>query len=405
MRCLLFCVLLSVWGNLYAQDPPRRRDSIHFAQWRQEITRAPVLTGGSQPIIIVPNGQPYCFDKQLYLKMKVGRLDAEQSVYLDTHNGLTGILPPSSHGGAVVEIMPELENFTFTVMSMKGNVYMYKNQKSKQGIDHWVHTGNTQHFLYQSPTATRPAGADLMRKSEMRAYCDNKINARSYRYDGSPTTFFIYSDRYPEKLHPLKFLGAFGVGYMYCEEGLYLIMEMNFGVNYVRIGTMENVHNCFNPAAFQVQEDAFHAKAQQELREEQANTDRQQDQVRGECTGEKQAMVDFKRALNRKHEEMLRRSQHGNTYQDSVAQRAMINMMDPLDNVRESILNVQLNICMSHRRGGNNVSCFREQLSALQDAETRMMAVDQQYASQPAIASAKKGKIYWDLMKTMPICN
>jgi hypothetical protein len=239
----------------------------------------------------------------------------------------------------------------------------------------------------------------------MRSYCDNKINARAYRYDGSPTTFFIYGDRFPEKLHPLKFLGAFGVGYMYCEEGLYLIMEMNFGANYVRIGTMENVHSCFNPAPFQVQEDAFHAKAQQELREERANTDRQQDQVRGECTGEKQAIVDFKRALNQKHEELLRRSQHGNTYQDSVAQRAMLSMTDPLDMVRESILNVNLNICLSHRHGGNAVSCLREQLSALQDAETRMMALDQQYASQPAIASAKKGKIWWDLQNTLPICN
>jgi hypothetical protein len=405
MRCLLFCVLSSVWGNLYAQNPPPRRDTIRFAEWRQEITRAPVLTGGSQPIIIVPNRQPYCFDKQLYLKMKVGRLDAEQSVYLDTHNGLTGILPPSSHGGAVVEIMPELENFTFTVMSMKGNVYMYKNQKSKRGIDHWVRTGNTQNFLYQSPTATRPAGADMLRKAEMRAYCDNKINARAYRYDGSPNTFFIYGDRYPEKLHPLKFLGAFGVGYMYCEEGLYLIMETNFGANYVRIGTMENVHNCFNPAAFQVQEDAFHAKQQQEIEQEEANVARRQEQVTGECTAEKQAIVDFKRLMNKKHEDLLRLSQHGNVYQDTAAQRAILNMSDPLDNVRENILNVKLSICVSHRHGGTNVSCFREQLSALQDAETRMMALDQQYASQPARAGAEKKKLYWELMKTMVRCD
>src|SRR5882724_4152950 len=116
MRSVLIacCLLLGVWGDLQAQPPPRR-DTLHFAQWRQEITRAPVLTGGSQPIIIVPNRGQYCFDKQLYLKMKIGRLDAEQSIYLDTHNGLTGILPPSPHGGAVLEIMPEIENFNFTV--------------------------------------------------------------------------------------------------------------------------------------------------------------------------------------------------------------------------------------------------------------------------------------------------
>jgi len=366
----------------------------------------PVLTGGSQPITIVPNRQQYCFDKQLYLKMKVGRLDAEQSIYLDTHNGLTGILPPSSHGGAVMEIMPEIENFNFTVMSMKGNVYMYKNQKGKNGIEHWVLTGNTQNFLYQSPTATSPgSGAGLARKSERRGYCDNKISAIAYRYDGSPNTFYIYGDRFPERLHPLKYLGSFGVGYMYCQEGLYLVMEMNFGTNYVRIGTMENVHNCFNPAPFQPQEDAFQARQQAQLQEERAATDRKQQEVTGECTGEKQAIVDFKRAMNQKHEELLRKSQHGNLYQDSVAQRAMISMMDPLNSVRENILNVKLGICMSQQHGGNKVSCLNDQLSILQAVETRMMSLDQQYASQPARAQAEKSKIYWELMKTMPQCN
>jgi len=364
-----------------------------------------VLTGGSQPIIIVPNRQPYCFDKQLYLKMAVGRMSTEQSIYLDTHNGLTGILPPS-RSGAVLDIMPEIEHFNFTVMSMKGNVYIYKNQKGKTGIEHWVHTGNTQNFLYQSPTLTSPgAGAGMARKAERRGYCDNKVTALAYRYDGNPNTFFIYGDRFPERLHPLKFLGAFGVGYMYCEEGLYLIMEMNFGANYVRIGWMDNVHSCFNPAPFQVQEDAFQAKQQQELQEAKASADREEAHISGECTAEKQAIVDFKRAMNQKHEELLRKSQHGNFYQDSVAQRAMINMMDPLDGVREAILNCNLGICSSHLHGGDKVSCLNQQLSILRATETRMMALDQQYATNPARANAEKSKIWWDVMKTMPQCN
>lgn len=404
MKYVMICCCLLLVSLVNGQER-HRRDTVPFGQWKEEITRVPVLTGGSQPIIIVPNRQQYCFDKQLYLKMQVGRMDAEQSIYLDTHNGLTGILPPS-RGGAVLDIMPEIEHFNFTVMSMKGNVYIYKNQKGRTGIEHWVHTGNTQNFLYQSPTATNPgSGAGLARKSERRGYCDNKISALAYRYDGSPNTFFIYGDRYPETLHPLKFLGAFGVGYMYCQEGLYLIMEVNFGANYVRIGSMDNVHSCFNPAPFQVQEDAFQAKQQAELQEERADVERKQDQVRGECTAEKQAIVDFKRALNQKHEELVRKTQHGNLYQDSVAQRAMINMMDPLDAVRESILNVNLSICVSHRNGGDKVSCFRQQLSALQDAETRMVALDSRYASEPAKAQAEKSKIYWELMKTMPQCN
>jgi hypothetical protein len=79
--------------------------------------------------------------------------------------------------------------------------------------------------------------------------------------------------------------------------------------------------------------------------------------------------------------------------------------MDPTDMVRESILNAKLNICVSHRHGGDKVSCFSEQLAALQDAETRMMALDSRYATEPARAQAEKSKLYWELMKTMPQCN
>ena len=406
MRSILI-LLLAVAATAHAQDPHRRRDTIPFGQWQQEITRAPVLTGGSQPIIIVPNRQPYCFDKLLSLKMTIGRLSTEQSIYLDTRNGLTGILPPSRSGGAITEIMPELENFTFTVMSLKGNVYIYKNQKDKNGIGHLVRTGNTQNFLYQSPTLTNPgAGAGLARKAERRGYCNNKVTALAYRYDGNPNTFFVYGDRFPERLHPLKYMGAFGVGYMYCQEGLFLIMEVNFGTaSYVRIGDMENVHNCFDPSEFQVAEDKFQANQQRELQEEQASADRKQQQVTGECTGEKQAIVDYKRAMIDKHAELLRKSQHGNTYTDTATQRAIVNMMDPLDGLRENILVIKLNICQSQVHGGGKVSCLSNQLSILQDAEARMMALDSRYPTEPARAQTEKSKIYWDLMKNLVQCN
>ena len=415
MRYILI-LLLGIATTVQAQDPHRRHDTIPFAQWQQEITRAPVLTGGSQPIIIVPNRQPYCFDKLLYLKMAIGRLSTEQSIYLDTHNGLTGILPPSRSGGAITEIMPELENFSFSVMSMKGNVYMYKNHKGKNGIEHSVYTGNTQNFLYQSPTLSSPgASAGMARKAERRGYCNNKVTALAYRYDGNPNTFFVYGDRFPERLHPIKYLGSFGVGYMYCQEGLFLIMEMNFGANYVRIGDMENVHNCFNPSVFQVAEEKFQTNQQQELAEEKAKVDRDQSHISGDCIAEKQAILDYKKAMNEKHEELLRKSQHGNTYQDTIAQRAIVSMMDPMDNVRLGLLSAKQGICgaqtdmVKNPRNAPNdrakIDCLNGQITKLQDAESRMEALDSRYANEPARAQAEKSKIYWDVLKNMPHCD
>jgi len=58
-------------------------------------------------------------------------MSTEQSIYLDTHNGLTGILPPS-RSGAVLDIMPEIEHFNFTVMSMKGMSISTRIKKERQ---------------------------------------------------------------------------------------------------------------------------------------------------------------------------------------------------------------------------------------------------------------------------------
>jgi len=392
-----------------------RRDTVPFGEWRNQIVRAPVLTGGSQPIIIVPNRGQFCFDKRLNLKMTVGGRMAEQCAYLDTHNGLTGILPSSRQGIPVTQIMPQLDNFSFTVMSMKGNIYSYKNARGRGDvIEHWVRTGNTQSFLYQSPTQSG-AGAALARKSESRTYCDGKITAQAYKYDGGTTTWYVYGDRFPAQLHPQKFFGPFGVGYMYTTEGLYLVMELNFGSNYVRIGSMENVNNCFDPSAYQVMENVAVTKQQDELQHEQAKVAAEESRISGDCIPEKQAIVEYEKIVNQKHEERIRQMQHGNLYQDSVAQKAVLGMMDPLESVRSSILKAKLAMCNAQKdmlrypqhapQDGFRVGCLGNQVNLLQEAESRMVAIDQQYPTQPAKANAEKSRIYWELMKTIPNCE
>lgn len=409
--------LLTLPITVHAQDPHRHRDTIPFMNWQQEITRAPVLTGQEQPIIIVPNRGQYCFDKLLYLEMHIGRMNTEQCAYLDTHKGLTGILPPSRSGGAVTEIMPELENFNFSVTSLKGNVYVYKNHKSKDGIERDVFTGNTQTFQYQNPVSAGNASTGgLMRKSEVRGYCGNKITAHAYRYDGGMSTWYIYGDRYPEKLHTQKFLGAFGVGYMLCEEGLFLVMELEFGAGrYVRIGQMENVHSCFDPSEFKVMEDKFRTTQQEEIEHNRAKQNEEQAHINGDCVAEKQAVLDYKKAMTQKQEELLRKTQHGNSYQDTAVQRAYLSMMDPLDNVRMGILNTNLGICSARadmaknpthaREDQNRIACLNQQLALLQEAESKMMAYDNQYRSNPAVANAQKSKIYLDVMRNAPKCD
>lgn len=401
-----------------AQDPRRHRDTLNFgAGGLPEIMRAPVLTGRSQPIVIVPRGMEFCFSKEIDLKMQVGGRQLEQTTYLDVEKGLTGILPPALGGGA--DILPELEHFSFTVMSMKGNIYQYKNQKGKNGVEHWVSTGNTQTYLYQSPErqGAGSAGA-LVRKAVNRSYCGGRITAQAYKYDGGTTTWYMYGSRFPAQLHAVKYIGAFGVGYLFCQEGLYLVMELEFTNSFVRISDIYNVHACFNPGEFQVLEDRFQRKQQEEIVREQQKNDAEAGRATGECAAEKMAVVNFKKAMNDKHAEIMRRVQGGNMYNDTAAQRAMLSLDDPEDNCQLSILEAQQRICGTRAEMakypdraaslGNNINCLQDQIRTLQDALSRMQAIDRQYpgaGTNLARAHAEKGRIYYQLMNTMPNCQ
>jgi hypothetical protein len=397
--------------------PPRQRDTLTLAAWKAEIVRIPVLTGGSQARIIVPNREPFCFDKVVDLKLTINGHSMEQTMYLDTRGGLAGMLPPNK-GAPVRDIMADQPKFSFSIMGLKGNIYNYKNSVGKHDvIEHQVFTGNTQDHQYQFAS---PAGSNLAlsRKSETRTFCDGKLTAEAYRLDGSPNTWYVYGSRYLEKIHPIpgKYLGNFGVGYFVTEEGVYLILGRTMGAIDCRILSMDNVRKCFDPTPFQIMEDKFQAKGQADLQEERAKIDRDASKVSGNCAAEKTALLDYRREMAQQHEEALRKSKEGNTYQDPAAQKAMISLMDPLISVREGILSAKVNLCNAHDAAvtagspstqaaiQQKISCLNRQLATLQDLETRMQAMDRQYTN-IAQASAEKGKLYYTALKNMDNCQ
>jgi hypothetical protein len=419
MKKLFFLCLFALAGmTSRGQDPRRHRDTLNFGPGGlPELMRAPVLTGQSQSAIIVPQRMEFCFNKEIDLKMQVGGRQLEQTTYLDVEKGLTGVLPPTLGGGA--DIMPELEHFNFTVMSMKGNIYIYKNNKGKNGIEHRVMTGNTQTYLYQSPERQAAGSAGpLVRKAENRSYCGGRIMAQAYKYDGGMSTWYLYGSRFPTELHTVKYLGAFGVGYLYCQEGVYLIMELSFSNNFVRISDIYNMHTCFNPSEFVVMEDQMQSKAQEDLARERAKNEEDAAKVTGDCVAEKMAVINFKKAMTDKQAETLRKVQGGNMYNDTAAQRAMLSMNDLEDNCQLSILEVQQRICGARAEMvkypdravnlGNKINCLNDQVRMLQDVLARMQAIDRQFpggGTNLARANMEKGRIYYQVMNTAPHCD
>ena len=401
-RIMLAFVSFSISLTLSAQHH-ERRDSLTFAQLKTLIMRVPVLTGQTQPQIIVPH-QRLCFNVEFDFKIGVGSRIAEQSMFINSSMGITGYLPPSTDG-LINMIMPEIPKFSFSVIGMKGNVYRYYNQKGNHDVlEHYVTTGNTQTYQYTT-TITPGGGADLLRKSETGTYCNGNMTATAYRAEAGGATWFIYGDHFPAKLHPKKYLGNFGIGYLLTEEGLFIITEMRTGAVQCKLTDIQNSNACFDTQPFVLLEDKFNTKAAADLQRENDKIARDEAQVSDHCVAEQMAVINFRKENQRKQEENLRRSKEGNMYQDAGAQKAMLGMMDPLISVQEGILSTKVSICNTHYRMATasqseqprlseKLRCLNQQLADLQQMETQMRALETQYASNPARVLAEKGRLF-----------
>jgi hypothetical protein len=334
---------------------------------------------------------------------------------MNTGMGLVGLLPPSNNG-LINMIMPEIQEFTFSVISLKGNVYRYFNKKGRNSaLDHFVSTGNTQTYQYQQTNNQLSDSVALYRKTESGSYCNGNMTARAYRLQNGGPTWFIYGDRFPEKLHPKKYMGNYGVGYLYTEEGLFIVTELRSDAYQCKVTDIQNSNACLNTSPFVVMEDKFNTNRAADLQQEQENLNRQAVRRTEGCVAEQTELLNFRREVQRQQEENLRRSKEGNIYQDPHAQKAMLGMMDPLTSVQDGILQVKLNICQTHRSMAtasedalqglaNKMACLNQRMAALQQAEVQMRALDTQYANDLGRAFAEKGRLWAAIMRQEP-CN
>ncbi len=416
-RYILFIFLFAIEAG--AQVPEHRRDTFLFPAWESTVLRVPVLRGETQPQIIVPQQSDLCFNIEMDFELHVGSRTVDQCMFINTEKGITGYLPPSSNG-LVNVLLPEIPTFDFTVNSMKGNLFHYFNRKGKHDvIDHWVSTGNTDISLTQKGQAVLFDGAGVLaRKTETAEYCGANMRATAYRLEtgNTSTTWFIYSDHYPQKLHAKEFLGHFGVGYLKTEEGLFLIMEMRSTSVTTKITNIANVHPCFNASIFRKQEEEANRNVNADLQTERDKIARDEAAINGDCQGEKRALIDFRRRAVSIQEQNLRNSQHGNVYQDSITQRGYLDRNNPDLMVEQGMLQNKLNGCLlqkslekardntERQRIQDKISCLNQQYAQLQNLQTQLNRIDQQYAGNLARIHAEKSAL---LMRIMSVsgCN
>ncbi|SIO52163.1 hypothetical protein [Chitinophaga niabensis] len=401
---LAFVLVGLVITDATAQPRNRSRDSLGVIPWRAAVKNAPVLTGHSEPRIIVPHEQPLCFPFEFDLKINIPGKTVEQAMFINSNTGVIGYLPPAE-GGLVNMLFPELADFSFYIMSLKGNTFHYSTRKGKNNIiEKWVSTGNTNTDPYRMATIDVSRPADLQRKGVTAPYCNGTMTAMAYRFASSPDmTWYLYGDRFPEKLHPRKFLGNFGVGYLYTDEGLYIVTEIQASSYSCRVTDILIMNTCLNTSEFKVMEDEYVRGQTIALQKEKEKLESQS--VSGPCASEQAILLTFRKEQQRKKEEALRGAGTGNIHQNINAQKSMLSMMDPLALVQENILSAKVSICkIQHApratsRSTARLSCLTNRLSTLMRLEAQMRALDAQYVNEPGKAYAEKSKLY---MQNLP---
>ena len=404
----LFC------GSTFLKAQPPQRDTTMFAfnQAMSQAINAPILRGNSQGATIYAVRQSFCFDLTIDIDMFFGGHTSRQTtLFINTVDGYIGYTMPSA-GGPITELIPEVENFTFTVVSFKlGNVFMYHNQKASRGfgIDHLVSTSNSDaHELQVNNTLV---GQLFTKKGQVTRYCDGKASAVSYKIDGQQSEWAINGHQYPQTFKVEKFLGLFGVGIIRTNAGIFTIMELKSGTSDVTIKRIERRSVCFDPSGFKMQESDFYAKAAANLQatRDKINRDEEQAQRATCCIPERMNEIALRREQLRINEENLRKAQQGNLMQDKVAQKGMLDLMDPLAMVQGSILSTKTSICALNygmaqhpetaAAGSVKLACLNQQLSMLTTAESQMRAAEVTYAGNIARVTAEKSKIMMTYMR------
>lgn len=417
MKYVVVFILSVIYISVSAQTGGSRRDTILFAghpyaPYLNVIYTADVLEGRSIPTSITPTSQKICFDKKMRIKTITSRGPAEICVFINTKIGLIGYTPLKRGSAAVCDIKPELSDFRFSIIGLKGNVFNYFNNKKKDIIEHWVQTGNSNTYQYEFSNTT--SSAQLRKKTERRDYCDGKVKAQLYKVDGQPQEWFLFGKHYPDAItmQPKKFLGQFAVGYQYSDKGLFIIMQMTDAAIDSKILELEDVETCFVPSPFKIFEDEQQTKMSENIAKQRQRImrDREKKERYPSCESKKMEWINFQEEALNRQEENLRKSKQGNMMQHVQTQQAQANLMNYDDMIQTMIYETELKLCRAQQSQAENpsegkqkkIQCLQESLTQQKQAKQKFQQINTQYRNEPGKQVSEKAK---EMLKAMRPCD
>jgi hypothetical protein len=412
---LLLCVQLILQSALGQPGrEPRRRDTAFgfgWDPWHQQVCRVPVLLNPETATVFQPT-QKICFDKKIFVKGSTAGRMLDMYIFINTTDGIIGMLSGREGSLGNGELKTNDPKFRFSVIGKKGNVFNYQNSRKRNGIEHYVSTGNTQTHLYNFDFT---AGNDVINKKIIRnSYCDNKFKTWSYKADGDAApVFHVFGHTYPNKLVCKDFIGYSGVGYLQTDEGTYIVCEMEKGSFFTEMREFEDVVTCFDATPFKEVEQEMYGKMQTGIARQKEILDGKS--FSGACSAEKTRLNNFQKQVLEKQKQNLQTAQSGNAYQNKDVQKAYAGISDPVDIAQQGIYNLDVKICKiggdiarAAAKGQNTESlqtkldCYHTQKKQLEMVKVQMQALNTTYASNPGQANAEKMRL---LLRNQHPCN
>lgn len=403
---LFFCSALITKAQVVIEDNPSYTNSPD-KPYLDKILDASVLAGTTAEEDISPNGQKICFDKKIKVKTNTLSGPAEVCLFINTKIGLVAYtsLKPGIPGAC--NINQEQQDFSLSIIGLKGNLYTYRNIKKKGVIEHWMMTGNSHRFMYQY--SSTEANSMLYKKDESKMYCNGKVKAWAYKYEHRDEKWFLFGKSLPDAvvMQPLKYLGNFGVGFQYTDKGLLLIMEVSSESFTASIVSIEDVYECFNPAPFKIFEEEHLTKSLQDISEKREKLEAKIAKIKhDECERAELQVANYELETLNRQEENVRQSGIGNLQQNNATQNARANSIINYDDViQNSIYDTQLKICRTtqklNKASGSSrdsyqqrLSCLNEQLTTQIHTQQQFQRINTQYPNDAGKKFAEKAKLY-----------
>lgn len=235
------------------------------------------LDGRAEPAMVNPS-EKICFDKRMLVKANTPMGNGYSCIYINTKIGLVGYT-------GITKAMPGCEldiddiNFNFNIIGLKGTHFNYFNSRRKGVLRHHLVASNThrQGLAFSAVALNEP----LHRKDEQKEFF-GKVKAWEYKANGRTESWWIFGKTLPEKLvaQPKKYLGLFGVGYQFAEQGMFIILQLSGAGSYgfeAEALELKDIPTCFNSNLFSVFEETELVQAQENMQEA---TDRLEQRIR-----------------------------------------------------------------------------------------------------------------------------